>query len=108
MTPNIQGNRTQALGWDVFVTPGIPVVTPDLPPGITQAYFQAIAATLIYGERDAVLVDAFITVKQATALADWVAAKGKNLTSSTLHVATEHNLGSINVPLRFRHTERSY
>ena len=29
------------------------------------------AATLIYGVRDAVLVDAFMTVEQADALADW-------------------------------------
>ncbi len=65
---NAQVNPTPALGWDVFVTPGIPIVTIDLPPGITQAYFQAMASTLIYGARDAVLVDAFMTVKQANKL----------------------------------------
>jgi hypothetical protein len=80
-TANAEMNPKPALGWDVFVTPGIPIVTIDLPPGITQAYFQAMASTLIYGERDAVLVDAFLTVKQANALADWVAARGKNLTT---------------------------
>jgi glyoxylase-like metal-dependent hydrolase (beta-lactamase superfamily II) len=69
------------IKWDVFVTPGIPIVTPDRPPGITKTFFQATAATLIYGSKDAVLVDAFMTVKQAGALADWVASKGKNLTS---------------------------
>src|ERR1700686_3626983 len=79
-TANAQVNPTQALGWDVFVTPGISIVTRDLPPGVTQAYFQAMASTLIYGARDAVLVDAFMTVKQANALADWVAAKNMNLT----------------------------
>ena len=68
------------LNWDVFVTPGIPIVTPDRPAEIQQTYFQAMAATLIYGVRDAVLVDTFMTAKQANALADWVAAKGKNLT----------------------------
>jgi hypothetical protein len=82
-TIKTQVNSTPSapLGWDVFVTPGIPIVTIDLPPGITHAYFQAMASTLIYGARDAVLVDAFMTVKQANALADWVAAKGKNLTT---------------------------
>jgi glyoxylase-like metal-dependent hydrolase (beta-lactamase superfamily II) len=79
---------TPALGWDVFVTPGIPIVVRDLPPGVTQAYFQAMASTLIYGTRDAVLVDAFMTVEQATALADWVAAKGKNLT--TIYITHGH------------------
>ena len=87
-TANSQVNPTQALGWDVFVTPGIPIVTRDLPPGVKQAYFQATASTLIYGARDAVLVDAFMTVKQANALADWVAAKNKNLT--TIYITHGH------------------
>jgi glyoxylase-like metal-dependent hydrolase (beta-lactamase superfamily II) len=39
------------------------------------------SSTLISGKHDAVLVDAFITVAQARALADWVAASGKNLTT---------------------------
>jgi glyoxylase-like metal-dependent hydrolase (beta-lactamase superfamily II) len=76
------------LKWDVLVTPGIPIVTSDLPPGIKEAMFQAIASTLIYGKRDAVLVDAFMTVKQANALADWVAASGKNLT--TIYITHGH------------------
>jgi len=69
------------LNWDVLVTPGIPIATSDLPPGTNQAMFHAIASTLIYGKQDAVLVDAFMTVKQADALADWVVASGKNLTA---------------------------
>jgi glyoxylase-like metal-dependent hydrolase (beta-lactamase superfamily II) len=68
------------LKWEVFVTPGIPIVTPDRPAGIRETFFQATASTVIYGTSDAVLVDAFMTVKQATDLAAWVAAKGKNLT----------------------------
>jgi glyoxylase-like metal-dependent hydrolase (beta-lactamase superfamily II) len=77
-----------SLDWDVLVTPGIPIATNDLPPGVKQAMFQAIASTLIYGKRDAVLVDAFMTVKQANALADWVAASGKNLT--TIYITHGH------------------
>src|SRR6266436_4983832 len=69
------------LHWDVFVTPGIPTVTSDPPPGTTQQMWSPISSTLIYGKRDAVLVDAFITVEQADALVDWVAASGKNLTT---------------------------
>jgi glyoxylase-like metal-dependent hydrolase (beta-lactamase superfamily II) len=89
-TGNVHMNPTPTapLRWDVFVTPGIPIVTIDLPPGIAQAYFQAMASTLIYGERDAVLVDAFMTVKQANALADWVAGRGKNLT--TIYITHGH------------------
>ncbi|HEY1247712.1 MAG TPA: MBL fold metallo-hydrolase [Nitrososphaera sp.] len=77
------------LNWDVLVTPGIPIATSDLPPGMKQqAMFQAIASTLIYGKRDAVLVDTFMTVKQADALVDWVAASGKNLT--TIYITHGH------------------
>jgi glyoxylase-like metal-dependent hydrolase (beta-lactamase superfamily II) len=76
------------LNWDVFVTPGIPIVTADRPQGVDKTYFQAMAATLIYGEKDAVLVDAYMTVKQANALADWVAAKAKNLT--TIYITHGH------------------
>jgi len=83
-----QTSENVLLNWDVFVTPGIPIITRDLPPGVREAYFQAMASTLIYGMRDAVLVDAFMTVKQANALADWVAAKGKNLT--TIYITHGH------------------
>jgi glyoxylase-like metal-dependent hydrolase (beta-lactamase superfamily II) len=76
------------LKWEVFVTPGIPIVTPDRPPDIRETYFQAMAATLIYGVRNAVLVDAFMTTKQSNALADWVASKNKNLT--TIYITHGH------------------
>jgi glyoxylase-like metal-dependent hydrolase (beta-lactamase superfamily II) len=83
----VQG-ETEPLNWDVFVTPGIPIATSDLPPGMKQAMFQAIASTLIYGKQDAVLVDAFMTAKQADSLADWVASSGKNLT--TIYITHGH------------------
>jgi glyoxylase-like metal-dependent hydrolase (beta-lactamase superfamily II) len=83
-----QTSANTPLNWDVFVTPGVRIVPRDLPPGVTEAYFQAMASTLIYGVRDAVLVDTFMTVKQANDLADWVAAKGKNLT--TIYITHGH------------------
>ena len=55
------------LNWEVFVTPGIPTVTSDLPPGTEQRLWSPISATLISGQRDAVLVDALMTVEQAGA-----------------------------------------
>jgi glyoxylase-like metal-dependent hydrolase (beta-lactamase superfamily II) len=76
------------LSWDVFMTPGIPIVTRDRPRGVNETYFQAMAATLIHGTTDAVLVDAFMTIGQASALADWVASKGKNLT--TVYITHGH------------------
>ena len=84
----MSASPTTPLGWDVFVTQGIPIVASDLPSGVTQGYFQAMASTLIHGARDAVLVDAFMTVKQANALADWVAARGRNLT--TIYITHGH------------------
>src|SRR6266436_4607229 len=87
-TANAQMNPRPALGWEVFVTPGIPIITPDRPPGVRETFFQAMASTLIFGARDAVLVDAFMTVKQANALADWVASKDKNLL--TIYITHGH------------------
>ena len=86
------------LHWDVFVTPGIPTVTSDRPPGTTQQLWSPRASTLIYGKRDAVLVDAFITVEQADALVDWVAASGKNLTMIyATHGHGDHCFGASTV-----------
>jgi len=67
------------LKWDVLVSSQIPAVTRDLPPGVTDMKWSPISSTLISGERDAVLVDTFITVEQNRVLAEWVAASGKNL-----------------------------
>jgi len=80
--------NTVGLNWDVYVTPGTPIVTRDKPSGVRDTFFQATASTLIYGARDAVLVDAFLTAKQANALADWVAARGKHLT--TIYITHGH------------------
>jgi glyoxylase-like metal-dependent hydrolase (beta-lactamase superfamily II) len=80
--------NTPVLNWEVFVTPGIPIVTPDRPEGVKETYFQAMASTLIYGIRDAVLEDAFMTVKQSNALADWIASKDRNLT--TIYITHGH------------------
>ncbi len=80
--------KASLLQWDVFVTPGIPIVTRDKPAGVQETYFQAMASTLIHGVRDAVLVDAFMSVRQANALADWVATRGKNLT--TIYITHGH------------------
>jgi hypothetical protein len=65
------------------VTPGIPVVINDLPPGMKQRMWSPISA---------LLVDAFITVEQADALVDWVAASDKNLT--TIYATHEHSSGA--------------
>jgi glyoxylase-like metal-dependent hydrolase (beta-lactamase superfamily II) len=86
--------RDHELHWDVYVTPGIPVATHDLSPGTQQRVFSPISATLIYGQRDAVLVDALLTVEQAHALGEWVEAHGKRLTTIYLtHGHGDHFFG---------------
>ena len=90
------------LHWDVFVTPGIPTVTSDLPPGTTQPMWSPIASTLSCGKRDAILVDALITVEQAGALVDWVVASDKNLTTIyATHGHGDHFFGASTVLQRF-------
>jgi hypothetical protein len=45
------GARPDNLHSDVFVTPGIPIVTRDKPPGVRETFFQATASTLISGQK---------------------------------------------------------
>jgi glyoxylase-like metal-dependent hydrolase (beta-lactamase superfamily II) len=69
------------LNWKIFVTPGVPTVSDDFPPGETVRMWSPTSSILIYGERDAILVDTLTTTAQANALADWVEKSGKNLTT---------------------------
>jgi glyoxylase-like metal-dependent hydrolase (beta-lactamase superfamily II) len=50
--------------------------------------FDPITSTLIFGEYDAVLVDAMGTVAEAEALADWVALHNRNL--ETIYITHAH------------------
>jgi glyoxylase-like metal-dependent hydrolase (beta-lactamase superfamily II) len=99
-----QSTRKEPLRWDVFVTPSVPAITSDFAPGEKERPWPPISSTLIYGERDAVLVDAFITVEQSRALANWVAASGKNLTTIyATHGHGDHFFGASTVLERFPH-----
>ncbi len=98
--------KTQAtsLTWDVFVTPlELEVaVGDDLPPGQQYRMWSPISATLIMGERDAVLVDPLMTTTQAQALARWVESTGKNLTTVyATHGHGDHFFGLTAVLDRF-------
>src|SRR5580700_6499942 len=86
---------TSMLSWKVFVTPAVATVHDDLPPGETARMWSPISSILIYGERDAILVDTPTTTAQATALADWVEKSGKNLkTIYTTHGHGDHFFGN--------------
>jgi len=67
------------LHWKVL-TIKRPGLSRDLPPGKEELMWVANSSTLIYGERDAILVDTFLTSGQAQTLLNWVVASGKNLT----------------------------
>lgn len=56
-----------------------PGLTRDLPSGTEELQWVVNTATLIFGERDAVLVDTFLTVEQNQQLVDWVRAHERNL-----------------------------
>jgi glyoxylase-like metal-dependent hydrolase (beta-lactamase superfamily II) len=94
--------RKTSLKWDVFLAPSIPAMASDLPPGEKQRPWPPISSTLIFGERDAVLVDTPITVEQARAVANWVMASGKNVTTIyATHGHGDHFFGTGAVLERF-------
>ncbi len=95
-------NATDAdLQWDVL-TIKRPGLTRDLPAGKEQLMWVANSSTLIYGERDAVLVDTFLTTKQSQTLLDWVITSGKNLTAIYVtHGHGDHFFGLASLLERF-------
>ncbi len=86
---------SKPLQWDVFVSAGPPVVNADFGPGVTEPRWSPTSSTLISGERDAVLVDTFITMDQNRELAEWVTASGKNVT--TIYATHGHGLLAVAV-----------
>ncbi|RFU81392.1 metallo-beta-lactamase domain, partial [Trichoderma arundinaceum] len=92
-----------SLRADVFTTPSIPFVVPGGKPG-DMAYWSPTTATLISGEREAILVDALWTIQQANDLADWIekTIPGKRLTAVYItHGHGDHFLGLKTLRKRF-------
>jgi hypothetical protein len=96
------------LKWDVL-TSKRPGLGRDVPPGNEELMWVANSSTLIYGERDAVLVDTFLTIEQSQTLLDWVVASGKNLTAIspmdtvTISSASHRCWSDSRKPRRSRH-----
>jgi glyoxylase-like metal-dependent hydrolase (beta-lactamase superfamily II) len=89
------------LQWDVL-TIKRPGLTRDLPPGKEDLMWVANSSTLIYGKRDAVLVDTFLTTEQSRTLLDRVVASGKNLIAIYItHGHGDHSFGLASLLERF-------
>jgi glyoxylase-like metal-dependent hydrolase (beta-lactamase superfamily II) len=81
------------LSYDVFVAPSKPFIAPPPRVGDPPAW-DPVTSTLIFGARDAVLVDALETISEATALADWIALHQRRLTTIYItHGHADHFLG---------------
>src|SRR5271170_6381606 len=62
--------------------------TQGAPPGNDDLKWVANTTTLVYGARDALLVDTFISDEQTAQLADWIAASERRL--STIYITHGH------------------
>jgi glyoxylase-like metal-dependent hydrolase (beta-lactamase superfamily II) len=62
--------------------------TQGIPPGTETLTWVTNTVTLISGERDAVLVDTFLSAQQSKELVQWVVDSGKNLT--TVYITHGH------------------
>jgi glyoxylase-like metal-dependent hydrolase (beta-lactamase superfamily II) len=101
MSPSESHHAADQLSYRVF-TATRPGLTPDIPAGYESLAWVANSATLIYGTRDAVLVDTFLTLEQSVQLADEVAASGKNLTYVYItHGHGDHFFGLAALKQRF-------
>ena len=80
--------KENTLSVNVFTAPGKAMVGERPKPFGEALAFDPITSTLIFGEYDAVLVDAMGTVAEAEALADWIALHNRNL--ETIYITHAH------------------
>ena len=79
---------SNTLSVNVFTAPGKAMVGERPRPFGEPLGFDPATSTLIFGEYDAVLVDAMTTVAEAEVLADWIALHNRNL--ETIYITHAH------------------
>jgi glyoxylase-like metal-dependent hydrolase (beta-lactamase superfamily II) len=88
---------------EVYASPGrtfVSAITPEGPGD--EATWSPTSAMLIYGNHDAILVDALATYDQVDALADWIDTKGRRLSRVYItHGHGDHWLGLARLIQRF-------
>jgi glyoxylase-like metal-dependent hydrolase (beta-lactamase superfamily II) len=88
-TPGVSTpGASNTLSVNVFTAPGKTMVGERPKPFGEALGFDPITSTLIFGDYDAVLVDAMTTVAEAEAVADWVALHNRNL--ETIYITHGH------------------
>ncbi|AYV76111.1 MAG: MBL fold metallo-hydrolase [Terrestrivirus sp.] len=104
-----QGGSDSLLGYAVFTVPlKLQNITDptQFAPGEHQRFWNPTSAILIYGKKDAVLVDTLMTIEDATNLTNWIEMSGKNLIAIYItHGHGDHFLGANIILKRFPHTQ---
>lgn len=77
------------LGYEVLASAPIPLALTDLTPDGQPRGWAPLSTTLVFGTRDAVLIDPPLTAAQAAAVGDRVADAGRRLT----HIVVTHAHG---------------
>jgi hypothetical protein len=76
------------LEWKLLTKKRGSSTSQGIPSGKEELLWVTGTVTLIYGERDTVLVDTFLSEQHSKELLDWVVESGKNLT--TIYVTHAH------------------
>jgi glyoxylase-like metal-dependent hydrolase (beta-lactamase superfamily II) len=103
MTTDNPVQPPSALAIEVYTSPARTFVSASTPEGPgDEPTWSPSSATLIYGEHDAILIDAPATRGQVDALADWIESKGRPLSRIYVtHGHGDHWLGLARLIERF-------
>jgi glyoxylase-like metal-dependent hydrolase (beta-lactamase superfamily II) len=94
-------SAASTLSYDVFVSDGVQRASGELPNG-DPIVSSPVSSTLIFGEQDAVLVDAPFTREQIQKVGDWIERSGRRLAYIYVtHGHGDHWFGTAQLLRRF-------